>query len=109
MTGFNMPPGCNVSDIPGCGDEGPCAICCQPVIECICPECPVCKGHGDPNCYRKHGMRLDRLQMIGRQKAYIHVLQEKIGQEIQHLAYLVNDTEQTTWDLDNDNVIDPWE
>ena len=107
MTGFNMPPGCNVSNIPGCGDEGPCAVCCQAVIACVCKECPECGAQGDPNCYRKHGMKLDKLQMIGRQKTYIHVLQEKLGDAIQHLDFLIHDTEITGWDIDDVN--DPFE
>ena len=45
-------------------------------------------------------MKLDKLQMIGRQKTYIHVLQEKLGDAIQHLDFLIHDTEITGWDID---------
>ena len=51
MTGWNMPPGCNVRDIPGNNEYEMCAVCGQGLDDCICPECPVCGGVGDPACY----------------------------------------------------------
>jgi hypothetical protein len=50
MTGWNLPPGCNVRDLPGAVDQ-PCAVCAQDPADCICPECPVCGATGDPGCY----------------------------------------------------------
>ena len=55
MTGWNLPPGCSVSDLPGY-EEHPCGVCGQWVDDCICPECPTCHSQGDPACYTKHGM-----------------------------------------------------
>jgi len=106
MTGWNMPPGCNVSDIPG-QDEGPCAICCQPVIECVCPECPKCEAQGDPICYRKHGLKLNKRQMICRQRVILLHMTEMLLEQTRFLAQLVDSTEQTQWDLDD--VDDPFE
>lgn len=37
-------------------DDGPCAVCGQPVDDCVCPECPVCTSQGNPACYQHHGM-----------------------------------------------------
>jgi len=36
--------------------EYPCEICGNYIDDCICPECPICGGVGDPNCYKKHGL-----------------------------------------------------
>src|SRR5688572_2614998 len=71
MGGFNLPPGCSVSDIPGNQPVGPCE-CCGREIEgcgvggCICPECPECGWVGDPACYPKHGLRYTVQQVVGR-------------------------------------------
>jgi hypothetical protein len=52
--GWSYPPGCS-----GPPDDGPC-ICevCNGDVdrdECICPECPTCGTHGDPDCYADRG------------------------------------------------------
>lgn len=64
MAGFNLPPGCSVSDLPGNGPDRPCEVCGgwpeggEPA--CICPECSHCGDTGNPQCYaelagsRKH-------------------------------------------------------
>lgn len=51
MTSWNMPPGCNVRDIPGNNADETCEVCGQGLDDCICPECPVCFSVGDPACY----------------------------------------------------------
>lgn len=38
-------------DPPDPGDF-PCDICGKWEEDCICPECPDCGYHGDPNCYK---------------------------------------------------------
>lgn len=51
--GWSYPPGC--SGTPW-DDEGPCEVCGKDVDRCICPECPECGVHGDPQCYdTEHG------------------------------------------------------
>jgi hypothetical protein len=93
MTGWNLPPGCTVADIErAAGTEQPCDVCGQMADGCICPECPVCHTHGDPQCYepyyrkrrqitdftgrkytqtvrcKGHGMKRNRAQLIGAQE-----------------------------------------
>lgn len=55
MTSWNMPPGCNVSDIPG-NEDWRCEVCGNWTDDCICPECTVCGCYGEPKCYTYHGM-----------------------------------------------------
>jgi len=43
--------------------DQPCAVCGNFEDDCICPECPVCKGIGDPSCYERHGMVRDAAQI----------------------------------------------
>ena len=50
--GWSYPPGCSGPP----DDEEPCPICGLFVLECICPECPVCLAVGDPYCYEHHGL-----------------------------------------------------
>ncbi len=56
MSGYNLPPGCSVRDLPGCADEMPCAVCGEHELSCECPECSVCRTIGDEYCYLCHGM-----------------------------------------------------
>lgn len=50
--GWSLPPGAATHpSAPWNQDEGPCEVCGQVLDECICPECPVCGGVGDPACY----------------------------------------------------------
>jgi hypothetical protein len=53
MSGWNLPPGVTTVMIEHAygGPEGPCAVCGLVIDDCICPECPVCNGVGDPVCY----------------------------------------------------------
>jgi hypothetical protein len=69
MAGFNLPPGCSVSDIPGNGPTPPCEVCGgnpdadnHEQTPCICPECPECGEYGNPNCYEAHGLRRNATQ-----------------------------------------------
>jgi hypothetical protein len=62
MSGFNLPPGCSVRDIPGNDYDPPCDVCGQ---DCICPECPICGTAGDPGCYEQHGMTRTQEQIDG--------------------------------------------
>ncbi len=66
MAGFNLPPGCSVRDIPGNGDES-CQVCGQHEESCICPECPVCKQFGNPDCYKRKGFKNHGLIMSNEQ------------------------------------------
>ncbi|HEY1249100.1 MAG TPA: hypothetical protein VGE97_08945 [Nitrososphaera sp.] len=88
MTGWNMPPGCNVSDIPGYDDDGPCAVCCKDVTDCICPECQTCGEQGNPKCYSTHGLKLSREQAISRQEVRLHEAMLRAAEEEQLLEYL---------------------
>lgn len=78
MTGFNLPPGCNVSDIPGNGDES-CQVCFRPIEICICPECSVCQTYGDPICYVQHGLVFSDQQNIARAEQRLANLIETLG------------------------------
>lgn len=51
--GWSYPPGAaNDPNAPyNQTDDGPCDVCGQSLDHCICPECSVCFGVGDPKCY----------------------------------------------------------
>lgn len=72
MGGFNLPPGCSVSDLPGNQPVGPCMCCgldpesADPIFGCICPECDECGSVGDPACYPAHGLKYSVRQVVGR-------------------------------------------
>jgi hypothetical protein len=104
MTGWNMPPGCNVRDIPGY-EDGPCAVCAKDVTDCICPECPTCKEQGNPKCYSDHGLKLSREQAISRQEVRLHSAMLQAAEEEQVLEYLKTGGEFSD-DLADDR--DPW-
>ena len=63
----NLPPGCG--KLPGEEDEGLCEVCGRMVEDCICPECPVCRAHGDPHCYPSHGLEVTVAQELSRAAA----------------------------------------
>lgn len=64
--GWDYPPG--VSKLPY-DEEYPCEVCGGwPETTCICPECPVCGGVGDPACYVKKGSPEDILRTKRRQR-----------------------------------------
>lgn len=103
-SGFNMPPG--VYRTPGDEGEGPCAVCCRPVVDCVCDECPRCGAAGDPACYvapirgvspamqpkKAHGMLLTRAQLIGRHEARRNRLAEQLSEAEAELLMLQGPT-----------------
>jgi hypothetical protein len=56
--GWSYSPGCRGTPW---DDDQPCEVCGKDVEKCICPECPTCGCHGDPQCYApEHGHGLVR-------------------------------------------------
>lgn len=55
--GWSYPPGAEHDpNAPWNQVDDYCEVCEKPVDKCRCPECPVCKVHGDPKCYQEHGL-----------------------------------------------------
>lgn len=46
--------------------EYPCDMCGLNTDDCICHECPVCGMHGDPECYKTHGLEETEEQIDSR-------------------------------------------
>lgn len=65
-SGFNMPPGVSTRDIPGNDAPEDCDVCGLDVDSCLCPECKVCGGVGDPACYTDHGLTRTPEQIFNR-------------------------------------------
>jgi len=65
-----------------------CPVCALPVDSCICPECPKCEEAGDPACYKKHGLKLNKAQLMSRSRQKINDLQDQIAGEGQYQAWL---------------------
>ena len=111
--GWSLPPGVSHRDIDeAAGAEGPCAVCCRPVDDCKCPECPRCGEQGNERCYRDtkvdsrgHGMRLNREQVAGRTTARVAVLRQRLLDEEQALSYIVGGGE---FDDSLASHPDPW-
>lgn len=85
----NLPPGCTnrmIDEQAGVYDD--CAVCRKPCDDCICPECPVCHSHGDPDCYKRHGIEMNTEQLISRTQANIADLRERIAEEEMYIEYL---------------------
>src|SRR5262252_1026672 len=58
--GWSLPPGVTqrmIDDAIGGGDDTECEFCGQTFTGCVCPECPVCGGVGDPICYEPVDVR----------------------------------------------------
>lgn len=106
MTGWNLPPGCNVRDLPG-NDDPPCEVCYRSSDVCVCPECPTCGVQGDIGCYHKHGLKFSRAQVIGRQEMRVIVYRDQLQEEEAYLAYLRDETQPFPNDLLE--VPDPFE
>lgn len=51
--GWSYPPGCSGTPY---DEDYPCEVCGEFEDKCICPECLVCGGIGDPKCYEQHGL-----------------------------------------------------
>lgn len=104
--GWSYPPGAAGDPYaPYNQDDGPCAVCCKPVDDCICPECPTCHSHGDPKCYREHGLQLSREQVIARQKMRLARAQERLTDEHMELSSLENGGD---FSPDIEDNLDPW-
>ncbi len=58
--GWDLPPGVSHRMIEEQYASGPCDVCGGNVDagKCICPACIVCGAHGDPLCYRDHGLEV---------------------------------------------------
>jgi hypothetical protein len=100
MTGFNLPPGVTSAMIEDAlGTDQPCAVCGQWEDYCICPECPVCGGIGDPYCYSDHDPNaprsVDRTRDRGSYGTLSHGLFRSLGQVVL-LA-----EEERQWKLEN--------
>jgi hypothetical protein len=69
--GWSYPPGAaNDPNAPWNQQAGPCEVCGLEVEDdCICQECPVCGAHGDPKCYREHGLVRTEEQKASYKKA----------------------------------------
>jgi hypothetical protein len=87
MTGWNMPPGCNVRDIPG-QEDYPCECCGHDSADCICPECPVCKESGNKECYKSGHLEFNKQQLIGQSKLQIFILKDQIADEESYIRWL---------------------
>jgi hypothetical protein len=94
MTGWNMPPGCNVRDIPGCGDESQCDCCGHDTADCICPECPKCNDYGNLECYKQGHLEYNKEQLIGQTIMRIMALNSQIAEEQMYLASLQTKEDQ---------------
>lgn len=82
MTGWNMPPG--VSKLPWDAQQT-CEVCFKSPegnadkgTLCVCDECPKCESFGEPDCYKKHGMRLTKTQLVARQEFIVARAEEKV-------------------------------
>ena|SRR5215813_1249455 len=101
-SGWNMPPG--TFRVPG-DDEGVCEVCCNPADSCVCPECPYCKEHGNPKCYKTEAeggyidtasaqpLRLSREQILARQRARVAVARQVLLDEELFLDWAIDQGE----------------
>jgi hypothetical protein len=103
--GWSLPPGVTNKMIDDLCEEGPCEVCAKPVDSCICHECPVCHEIGRSSCYKGHGMKLSKAQMISRQEVRVSRIAERLQEEKLALEILT-ESEKIEWDLDDDS--DPW-
>ena len=97
--GWSYPPGC--SGPPEYPED--CTVCGAASIDsCVCPECPECGTHGDPQCYDPadaggHGMTLTAEQLATRAK------REEFDRE-----QAAADEARARWEAEQGNV-DPWD
>lgn len=106
--GWSLPPG--VSHLPY---DGPaiCEVCCgdADADQCICAECPVCHVSGDPNCYRKHGMKLTHAQAVRRAEVRVAHAKDMLQSEELALAQLIADKDLDRWSSEIEDNQLPWE
>jgi hypothetical protein len=97
MTGFNLPPGCTTRHIDeAMGVDAQCDVCKLDTDNCICPECPRCGCHGEPDCYDdfpkvekdSHGLKLSNAQHISRTRYEISELKDQIADHEHYLQWL---------------------
>jgi hypothetical protein len=86
--GWDLPPGVTTRMLPGY-DDPPCEICGRG-DDCICPECPVCQGYGDPHCYRDHGLQLTKEQVVAISQVEIEQAKENVLAREEAHGYLVD-------------------
>lgn len=106
--GWSYPPGAaNDPNAPyNQDDDGPCAVCCNDVTDCVCPECPVCGSMGDPKCYSEpHGLKLIREQAISRAECSARIAKQNCIEAALIVAYLKSGGEFSN---DLDDHPDPW-
>lgn len=74
-----------------------CDCCMLNVDLCICPACPVCETHGDPNCYAartpyfspedNHGMKYSPQQIINQLTMVAFILLNRQMSSLGELNY----------------------
>lgn len=100
--GWDLPPGCTHRMIDEAAGVGlPCAVCCRDTDVCVCTECPRCGETGNPNCYKEHGLMLNKQQVIGRQQAYVNRMQDAVSDAQQFLAYLEERPDDVVYNIDH--------
>src|SRR5262245_9328158 len=108
--GWSLPPGAAGHPFaPWNQDDGPCAVCCKHVDNCVCPECPVCGEPGEPTCYtRGHDgkkMQLNKEQILGREECRIQLLREQVNDRLMGLDYM---KEHDEWFIKDDDGPIEW-
>lgn len=88
--GWSLPPGVTTRMIDeAAGVDRPCDMCgAANPDDCICPECPTCLTIGDPDCYRHHGLRLNKAQVVGRAKLHVKICQEILDDAGEQSGYV---------------------
>lgn len=84
--GWSYPPGCSG---PPDDNEGPCQVCGQGEVDCICPECPECGAFGDPKCYQGPQQHLT--------KTIIQVVRLQNAQELWRIECLAENRYLEEW------------
>ena len=111
MFGWSYPPGAaGDPNAPWNQEDGPCAVCCKSVEDCICPECPTCGEQGNPACYHdmeEHTkpLKLSREQVISRLQVRISEMHTRLAEEEIYLDYVKSGGE---FDDELANNPDPW-
>jgi hypothetical protein len=116
--GWSYPPGAaNDPNAPyNQDDDGPCAVCCKCVTDCICPECPVCGETGNPKCYLEEHesetdlthekMKLTREQAISRAECSAMIAKRNWREAEMVVEYLKQ--EESEFEDDLAANLDPW-
>jgi hypothetical protein len=104
-SGFNMPPGCFRT--PADEPEPPCEVCGKDVHECVCHECTECGSVGERKCYKEHGQKLTREQIIAMQEVRIMRAQQTLAYEQQVLDHLRTASDSAI-DFNIEEHPDPW-